>query len=178
MAISNYLSHQPSIGQGVYIAPTASVIGKVKIGEQSSIWPGAVVRGDVNQITIGKHTNIQDNSVLHVTHDGPYTPGGVALVIGDHVTVGHQVTLHACQIHDASLIGIGSIVLDEVVVESQVMVGAGSLVPPGKILTSGYLWMGSPVKQIRPLTDKEKAFFKYSAKHYQKLKDQYLQVAP
>src|SRR5690606_24800501 len=121
MAITNYLNHMPKIASSVYIAPSATVIGKVTIDEDSSIWPGAVVRGDVNDITIGANTNIQDNCVLHVTHDGPYTPGGTALIIGDSVTVGHLVTLHACQIEKQCLIGIGSIVLDQVIIEENVM---------------------------------------------------------
>lgn len=174
MPISEYQQFKPSFGKNVYIAPSAAVIGKVKLAEDVSIWPNATVRGDVNQIEIGARTNIQDNSVLHVTHDGPYTPGGTALSIGADVTVGHMVTLHACTLKDHCLIGIGSIVLDNAVVESHALIGAGSLVPPGKVAASGFLWMGTPVRKMRPLTEEEIAFFDYSAKHYVKLKNQYM----
>lgn len=173
MSTEAYLEHSPTLNKNVYIAPTASVIGKVTLGEDSSVWPMAVVRGDVNTIEIGERSNIQDGCVLHVTHDGQYSPGGQALVIGKDVTVGHKVTLHACTIEDETLIGIGSIVLDNAVVEKHALIGAGSLVPPGKIIEGGYLWMGSPVKKIRPLTDEEISFFKYSAEHYVRLKNDY-----
>jgi carbonic anhydrase/acetyltransferase-like protein (isoleucine patch superfamily) len=132
-----------------------------------------VVRGDVNSIRIGKFTSVQDGSVLHVTHRGPHNPDGYSLQIGNYVTVGHKVTLHGCQIDDYCLIGMGSTVMDGAHVQEKVIIGAGSLVPPGKTLDSGYLWMGTPVKKIRPLDAKETEFFTYSAKSYQKLKQQY-----
>lgn len=154
--------------------PAAVVIGKVTIGDDSSVWPTAVVRGDVHSIQIGSRTSIQDGSVLHVTHDGPYAPGGRALIIGSDVTVGHRVTLHACTIGNACLIGMGAILLDNVVTEDFVMIGAGSLVPPGKELKTGGLYVGSPVKRVRDLTEKEIAFLTYSAAHYVKVKDEYL----
>jgi carbonic anhydrase/acetyltransferase-like protein (isoleucine patch superfamily) len=133
-----------------------------------------VVRGDVNQISIGARTNIQDGSVLHVNHAGEYNPQGNPLVIGHDVTIGHRVVLHGCTIEDECLIGINSVVMDGAIIREQVLVGANSLVPPGKELASGYLYVGSPVKQIRALTATEKAFFKYSAQHYVALKDNYL----
>lgn len=145
------------------------VIGDVHIGARSSIWPGVVVRGDINRIRIGRETNIQDGCILHNSHDGPFMPGGSPLIIGDRVTVGHKAVLHGCEIHDECLIGMGAIVMDKAVVESGVMVGAGSLVPPGKTLASGYLYTGSPVRQARPLTDREKEYFAYSAGYYVKL---------
>jgi carbonic anhydrase/acetyltransferase-like protein (isoleucine patch superfamily) len=164
----------PTLGARVYVDPSAVVIGKVTIGDDSSVWPTAVIRGDVHSIEIGARTSIQDGSVLHVTHDGPYAPGGRALIIGSDVTVGHRVTLHACTIGNACLIGMGSIVLDNVVIEDFVMIGAGSLVAPGKVLHKGGLYVGSPARRMRDLTEKEIAFLTYSAAHYVKVKDEYL----
>lgn len=164
----------PKLGDQVLVDPSAVVLGDVEIGEDSSVWPQATVRGDVHRIRIGARSSIQDASVLHVTHAGPFNEDGYPLTIGDDVTVGHQVTLHGCSIGSRVLVGIGSIVLDGVTVEDEVMIGANSLVPPGKTLESGYLYVGSPVKQIRPLTEKEKEFFSYSAKNYVRLKDLHL----
>lgn len=172
--IQTFKQLKPMLGQRVYIAESATVIGDVVIGDDSSVWPSTVIRGDINTIRIGKSTNIQDGSVLHVTHDSSFVPGGFPLIIGDHVTIGHRVVLHACTISDFALVGMGSIILDGAYVHPRVLIGAGSLVPPGKELTSGHLWLGSPVKKIRSLTDEEMAYFEYSAKHYQKLKDEYL----
>lgn len=174
MSIEVFEGVNPKINETAFVHDKAVVIGKVEIGADSSIWPGAVLRGDVNKITIGRATSIQDGSVLHVTHDGPYTPGGRGLIIGDNVTVGHSVTLHACTINNNCLIGIGSIILDNAILQNNVLLGAGSLVPPNKTLESGYLWLGNPVKKIRKLTDEEISFFEYSAKHYVKLKNKYL----
>jgi carbonic anhydrase/acetyltransferase-like protein (isoleucine patch superfamily) len=176
MSISSYRNISPSLGARVYIDPAAVVIGKVTIGDDSSVWPTAVIRGDVNSITIGERTSIQDGSVLHVTHDGPYRPGGRALIIGSDVTIGHRVTLHACTIGNACLIGMGSILLDDVVTEDHVMIGAGSLIPPGKKLESGGLYVGSPARRLRELTQNEIEFLTYSAAHYVKVKDEYLSV--
>ena len=134
----------------------------------------AVVRGDVNSISVGARTNVQDGSVLHVTHDGPYSPGGRELIIGADVTIGHRAILHACTIGDASLVGMGAIILDDVVTEDFVIIGAGSIVPPGKRLEGGYLWLGNPVRRVRPLTLPEREQFEYSALHYVRLKDRYL----
>ncbi|HMN45193.1 MAG TPA: gamma carbonic anhydrase family protein [Povalibacter sp.] len=174
MTVSAYRSVMPTLGARVYIDPSAVVIGKVTIGEDSSVWPTAVIRGDVNTITIGARTSIQDGSVLHVTHDGPYRPGGRALIVGSDVTIGHRVTLHACTIGNACLIGMGAILLDDVVTEDFVMIGAGTLVPPGKKLDSGGLYVGSPAKRVRELKQSEIEFLTYSAAHYVKVKDEYL----
>jgi carbonic anhydrase/acetyltransferase-like protein (isoleucine patch superfamily) len=133
----------------------------------------SVLRGDVNSISIGAGTNIQDASVLHVTHGGEHAPGGHALSVGDHVTVGHRVVLHGCRVGDHCLIGIGAIVMDGAVVEDYVILGAGGLVPPGRTLESGFLYVGSPAKRVRPLTEQEKGFLRYSAQHYRLLKDAY-----
>ncbi len=173
MNIRPYKGVCPEIAESAYIDGAAVVIGDVVIGADSSLWPMAVVRGDVNYIRVGARSNIQDGSVLHVTHGHGEVPEGHPLLIGNDVTVGHNVTLHGCTLGDNCLIGMGSIVLDGAVLESGVLLGAGSLVPPGKILQGGYLWMGSPVKQIRPLTEAELARFAYSAAHYVRLKDTY-----
>ena len=160
---------KPSVAETCFVDSTAVVIGDVELAKNSSVWPCAVIRGDVNSIKIGEGSNIQDFAMLHVTHKRPVDPLGAPLVIGKHVTIGHHVTLHGCTIGDEVLIGIGTIVLDRVVIESQVLVGAGSLVPPNKRLESGYLYLGNPVKKVRALTDEEKAYFKYSAEHYMRL---------
>lgn len=153
--------------------PRATVIGEVTLGTDASVWPGAVVRGDVNRIAIGAATNIQDGSVLHVSHRGEHNPEGGALVIGARVTVGHTVILHACTIEDECLIGMGSIVLDRAVIQKHVLLGAGSLVPEGKTLESGWLYLGRPAKPVRRLTGEEIAYFNYSAEHYVKLARSY-----
>jgi carbonic anhydrase/acetyltransferase-like protein (isoleucine patch superfamily) len=172
--IRTYRNIAPVLGARVYVDPAATVIGRVRIGDDSSIWPGAVVRGDVHSIEIGARTSIQDGAVLHVTHDGPYTPGGRSLHVGSDVTVGHRVTLHACTIGDKGLVGIGSVVLDGVVTEELVMIGAGSLVPPGKRLEARSLYVGSPARRVRDLTQGEIEFLTYSAAHYVKIKNEYL----
>lgn len=167
----------PTLGERVYVDEQAAVIGQVQLGDDVSLWPGAVVRGDVNRIEVGARTSVQDNAVLHCTHDGPYTPGGTPLIVGADVTVGHSVNLHACTIGRFCLIGIGSIVLDRVVIEDEVMLGAGSLVPPGKRLHSGWLYVGSPAKALRKLRPEEFENLRYSPGHYVRLKDRYLNVA-
>jgi len=172
--ISTFQSHSPEIGSAVYIHPTATVIGQVKLGNDVSIWPGTVIRGDVNSIAIGEGSNIQDLSILHVSHKSNADPEGAPLVIGKNVTVGHNVILHGCTIEDECLIGMGSIVMDKVVIQKHVLLAAGSLVPEGKVLESGFLYMGSPVKKVRALTDKEIAHLIYSANNYITLKNAYL----
>jgi carbonic anhydrase/acetyltransferase-like protein (isoleucine patch superfamily) len=171
MPISSYRNISPTLGARVWIDPSAVVIGQVTIGDDSSVWPTAVVRGDVNIITIGARTSIQDGSVLHVTHDGPYHPGGRELIVGSDVTVGHRVVLHACTIGNKCLVGMGSIVLDDVVTDDLVMIGAGSIVTPGKRLESGGLYVGSPARRVRDLKQTEIEFLSYSAAHYVQLKD-------
>lgn len=171
MTVRALNNHIPSIDTTAYVDPTALVIGQVTLGAHSSIWPMTVVRGDINTISIGKRSNIQDGSILHVTHDGKYSPGGVKLTVGNDVTVGHSVVLHACTLEDTCLIGIGSVVLDNAIVHSHAMVGAGSLVTSGKELDGGYLWMGRPVKKVRELTEREIEYLNYSAQHYVKVKE-------
>ena len=173
-SIRSYKGSAPKIGQDVYIDETAVLVGDIKIGDDSSVWPLVAARGDVNHIHIGQRTNIQDGSVLHVTHKNKENPDGYPLIIGNDVTIGHKVMLHGCTIQDRVLVGMGAIILDNVVVEQEVMIGAGSLVPPNKVLESGYLYVGSPVKQARPLTDKERAFLQKSADNYVQNKNDYL----
>lgn len=172
----NIRSHEgitPTLGERVYVDPMAAVIGNVHLGDDCSVWPHTVIRGDMHRIRIGSRCSIQDGSVLHITHASSYEPDGFPLTLGDDVTVGHRVVLHGCTIGNRVLIGIGAIVMDGVVVEDEVVIAAGSLVPPGKKLTSGFLYVGSPVKQVRALTEKEKSFFTYSANNYSKLKEKY-----
>ena len=163
----------PRIDDSCYIDELADVIGDVEIGADSSVWPMTVIRGDVNSIRIGESSNIQDGCVLHVSHASEYNPEGSPLRIGDHVTVGHKALLHACRIGNDCLIGMGAIVMDDTVVEDQVIVGAGSVVPPRKVLKSGYLYLGSPCKRVRKLNDDELAYLRYSAEHYVRLKNRY-----
>ena len=163
----------PVIAASTFIDETAVVIGNVTIGEHSSVWPAVVIRGDVNTITIGDRTSIQDGSVLHVNHDADYNPGGDPLSIGSCVTVGHKVMLHGCTIQDRCLIGMSSTILDKAVVESNTIIGAGSLVSPGKTLEGGYLYMGAPARQVRKLTDDELGYLDYAANYYVGLKSKH-----
>lgn len=174
MTIRTYQGKAPSLGERVFVDASAVVIGDVEIGADSSVWPLVTIRGDMHRIRIGARTSVQDGSVLHITHAGPFNPDGFPLTIGDEVTIGHKVLLHGCSIGSRILVGMGSIVMDGAVIEDEVILGAGSLVPPGKTLESGFLYVGSPVKKVRPLTDKERAFFGYTAGNYVKLKDQHI----
>jgi len=164
----------PVIGKAVFIDTQACVIGRVTLGDDVSIWPMSVLRGDVSTITIGARTNIQDGSVLHVTHNGPYTDGERPLIIGEEVTVGHKAMLHACSIGDRCLIGMGAIVMDEAILENEIIIAAGSVVPPNKHLEAQSLYRGNPVKRIRDLRKDEIEMLAYSAQHYVKLKNEYL----
>lgn len=174
MSVRTFNNKRPVIGERVYIDAQATVIGDVTLGDDVSIWPSTVVRGDVEAITIGEGTNVQDGSVLHVTHYGKYNDRGYPLTIGKGVTIGHRAVVHACTIGNYCLVGIGSVIMDDAVLEDYVMLGAGALVTPGKKLESGYLYVGSPAKQARPLTATEKEFLEYSSQHYIHLKDEYL----
>ena len=178
MAIRPYLERFPVLGERAYVDEAASVIGDVVIGADSSIWPGTVVRGDVNFVRIGARTNVQDGSVIHVSHDGPHAKlGGFATRIGADVTIGHKAIIHACVIEDAVLIGMGAIVLDGAVVRQHGFVGAGAVVPPGKVVGERELWLGNPAKKVRMLSDAEVEGLYYSAQHYVRLKDRYLGTA-
>jgi carbonic anhydrase/acetyltransferase-like protein (isoleucine patch superfamily) len=173
MNIRTFEGITPEIHASVYLDPLSLVLGRVKIAAESSLWPYAVARGDVQTIEIGARTNVQDHAMLHVTHNGRYSQGGRALVIGDAVTIGHHATLHACTVEHHCLIGIGAVILDGAHLESHVLLAAGSLVPPNKRLCGGYLWRGNPVQQARPLTEEEREFFEYSANQYVLLAQQH-----
>jgi len=175
MTIRNFEATSPVINKGAYVDPQSVVIGDVILGEDSSVWPLTSIRGDVNTIQIGDRTNIQDNSTLHATHDSDYHPGGIKTIIGDDVTVGHQVILHACTIGNRCLIGMGSIIMDEAVIADDVIVGAGSLVTQKSQLESGCLYIGRPARRLRALSDEEKAYIHYSAQNYVRLKNKYMQ---
>lgn len=172
-----FQGQSPRIDASAWIDPTALVIGDVEIGPGSSVWPMAVIRGDIHRIRIGADSNIQDGSVLHVTHASTYNPNGFALEIGDGVTVGHRVCLHGCRIEGPGLIGMGSTVLDGALIEPEVILGANSLVSPGKRLSGGHLWLGSPARCVRPLTEPERQYLRYSANNYRKLAQLYADEA-
>jgi len=171
--IRSFRGVTPRIGENSYIDESAVVIGDVEMGENCSVWPLTVIRADINKIRIGNSTNIQDGSVLHVTHKGPFSPDGAELHIGDQVTVGHKVLLHGCRIGNQCLIGMGSIVTDNAIIEERVMIGSGSLVPPNKVLESGYLYLGNPVVQKRLLSEREIEFLSYVSEHYVLMKESY-----
>jgi carbonic anhydrase/acetyltransferase-like protein (isoleucine patch superfamily) len=166
MNIQSHHGVTPAIPDSAWIHPSAQVIGEVELGANASVWCNAVIRGDVNHIRIGAGSNIQDLSMLHVSHKTGRDPLGAPLLIGASVTIGHSVILHGCTIGDECLVGMGSIIMDKAVLEPRVLLGAGSLVPEGKTLQSGYLYLGRPAKQLRALTAEEIAYFEYSARHY------------
>jgi carbonic anhydrase/acetyltransferase-like protein (isoleucine patch superfamily) len=172
--IYRFMYEQPKIGQRVYISEQASVSGAVELGDDVSIWPMAVIRGDVNRISIGSGCNIQDGAVLHVTHEGPWTPLGGALNLGEDITIGHGAILHACTVGDRCLIGMGAIVMDDVILEDECMIAAGAVVTPGTVVPSRTLWKGNPARLSRALTDDQVAYLHYGAKHYVRLKDLHL----
>lgn len=172
--IRSFQGHRPVLGARVFVDPSAVVLGQVTLGEDVSVWPHAAVRGDMHRISVGARTSVQDGSVLHITHAGPYNPDGWPLHIGCDVTIGHRAVLHGCIIGDRVLIGMSATVMDGAVVENDVVIAAGALVTPGKRLRSGLLYAGSPAREVRQLNDKELAYFTYSANNYVKLKDQHL----
>jgi carbonic anhydrase/acetyltransferase-like protein (isoleucine patch superfamily) len=173
-SLRSYRGTAPALGARVFIDSSAVVIGRVELGDDASVWPMAVIRGDVNSIRVGARTSIQDGSVLHVTSPNPAYPDGIPLSVGDDVTVGHSVTLHACTISNYCLIGMGSIVLDDVFVEEFVLVGAGSVVTPRSRLITKSLYVGNPARRMRDLKESEIETIKRSASHYVKVKDHYL----
>ena len=173
-AVRSFKGHAPVLGKLVFVDPSAAVIGQVYLGDGVSIWPQVSIRGDLLAIRIGARSNVQDASVLHTTQKDAHAPDGFPLTLGEDVTIGHNVILHGCTIGNRCLIGMGSIVLDGAILQDEVFLGAGSLVPPGKVLEGGFLWLGNPAKKIRPLNDEERHFLKLSAQNYLKLKDEYL----
>jgi len=174
MNIKPFKQHKPVIDSKAFIDPSAVIIGQVEIGADASVWPMTVIRGDVHHIKIGALSNIQDGSILHVTHRSEHNPDGGPLVVGQGVTVGHGAILHACRIDDYCLVGMGAIILDEARMEHHCMLGAGSVLPPGKIIKTGELWVGNPAKKVKDLSQSQIDSLKYSAQHYVKLKEQYL----
>ncbi|ARB44101.1 MULTISPECIES: gamma carbonic anhydrase family protein [Alloalcanivorax] len=174
MGIRRFEDKVPQLGERVYVDPAATVIGDVALGEDCSIWPGAVIRGDMHRIRIGARTSVQDNAVLHITHASRFNPDGFPLTIGEDVTLGHQAMLHGCTVGNRVMVGMQAMIMDGAVVEDDVMIAAGTLVSPGKRLESGWLYRGSPAKPARRLTEEELAFLPYVAGNYVKLKDQYL----
>ncbi|MDB2705063.1 gamma carbonic anhydrase family protein [Pseudomonadota bacterium] len=177
MVTKTFRGMSPLFGQRVWLDDSAVIIGDVEIGDDSSVWPLVSIRGDVHRIRIGARCSIQDNSCLHITHASEFKPEGHPLIIGDDVTVGHQCMLHGCSIGNNVLVGMSTTILDGAVVDDKVMIGAGSLVPPNKHLASGFLYLGSPIKQVRPLTEAELDYFNYSSSNYVRLKDEYLSEA-
>ena len=174
MNIRSHNGVHPIIAEGVYVDPASVIIGDVNIGAGSSVWPMTVIRGDIHRIRIGERTSVQDGSVLHVTHAGPYNPDGFPLIIGDDVTIGHKAMLHGCTLQNRILIGMAAVIMDGAVVNDEVIVGAGALVPPGKVLESGYLYVGNPARKVRELTSSEMKYFHYTSKRYVNLAAEYL----
>lgn len=173
--IRAYRDHLPRFGERVYVDPAATVIGDVELGDDVSLWPQVVVRGDVNLVRIGARSNLQDGTVVHVSHDGPHAKlGGFATVIGEDVTIGHKAIVHACRIGNGALVGMGAILLDGVEVGAHAFIGAGALVPPGKVVGARELWVGNPARRVRMLDDAAVEGLLYSAAHYVRLKDEYL----
>lgn len=167
--IYEFLGETPDYPESVFVAPSADIIGDVTFGAESNVWFNTTIRGDVNWIEIGERSNIQDNTCIHVMNQtGPTS-------IGSEVTVGHNAMIHGCTIQDRALIGIHATILDEVIIESDVIVAADSLVPPGKRLESGYMYMGSPAEKKRPLTDREIASITEHADNYVKYSRAYMQ---
>ena len=176
MSIRTFQGKRPIYPDSAYVDTSAVLIGDVVLGEDVSIWPQSVVRGDVHSIRIGAGSNVQDGSILHVSHADKYSPG-YPLTIGRGVTIGHQAVVHACSVGDYCLVGIAAVIMDGAVLEDYVMLGAGAVVPPGRTLKSGHLYLGSPAKQARLLQEGEREFLEYSSHHYMELKNAYLQQA-
>ncbi|APX94629.1 gamma carbonic anhydrase family protein [Halomonas sp. 1513] len=173
-ALRPFQGHTPRLGERVYLDPLSLVLGDVSLGDDCSVWPMAVVRGDMHRIRIGARSSVQDGCVLHITHASDFNPGGHPLTIGDDVTIGHKAILHGCTLGSRILVGMGAIVMDGAVVEDEVIIAAGAVVTPGKRLASGHVYAGNPAKPLRALKESERAFFTYTAGNYVKLKDQYL----
>jgi len=166
--------NSPKLGERVWVHPSAVILGELTLGDDTSVWPQVSIRADVNSIYVGDRTSVQDGCVLHVTHKSDQRPDGWPLKIGSDVTIGHKAILHGCTVGDRVLVGMGAILMDGVCVESDVVIAAGALVTPGKQLSSGKLYAGSPAREMRSLSEAEMAYFTYSAQNYVRLKNQYL----
>lgn len=171
--IRSFHGFVPIVSPLAYVDAAAQVIGNVGLGDDSSVWPCAVIRGDAHAIRIGARANVQDGAQLHVTHDAQYTLGGFALTIGDDVSIGHGAALHGCTVQDAALIGMNATILDGALVKKHSIVGAGAVVTHGKIVGSGELWLGNPARCVRMLTNEEIQQILYAARQYVKLAAQY-----
>ena len=172
-SLRSYLDQSPRLGQRVYVDPAATVIGDVELADDVSVWPGTIIRGDVNHIRIGARSNVQDGTIIHVSHHSPYNKAGYPTRVGADVTIGHGTIIHACTIEDACLIGMGACILDGAVIEANAFIAAGAVVGPGKLVRSGELWAGNPARLMRQLSDKDIEGLRYSADHYVRVKDQY-----
>tara|TARA_B110000503_G_scaffold85373_2_gene129915 strand:- start:48616 stop:49218 length:603 start_codon:yes stop_codon:yes gene_type:complete len=172
--IRSFGKNSPQIGERVLIDPSAVVLGQVILEDDVSIWPQVAIRGDMHRIRVGARTSVQDGCILHITHAGPFNSQGWPLDIGSDVTIGHGAVLHGCSVGNRVLVGMSAIVMDGAIIEEEVVIAAGALVPPGKVLRSGHLYTGSPAREVRPLSDKELSYFVYSANNYVKLKDQHI----
>jgi len=173
--IRSFHGFHPELAPTAYVDPAAHVIGHVAIGNDSSVWPCAVVRGDAHSIRIGERSNIQDGASLHVTHDTQYTLGGFALTIGCDVTIGHGAVLHGCTVQNAAVIGMRATILDGVLIKRHAFVGAGAVVTQGRVVGEGELWLGNPARCVRLLSADEIQQIYYAARQYVKLKTHYLQ---
>ncbi len=173
MPVRKFNGKAPQIADNVFVDPMATLTGDVNVGSMSSIWPHVSIRGDLLNITIGSKTNIQDNSVIHTTLFFDNPGHGFDVRIGDEVTIGHGAVIHGCHIGNRVLIGMGAIILDGATIEDDVIVGAGSVVAPGKHLESGFLYVGSPAKQARPLKDNEKSYIRANAQNYYEVMQQH-----
>jgi carbonic anhydrase/acetyltransferase-like protein (isoleucine patch superfamily) len=172
--IRSFGKNSPQIGERVLIDPSAVVLGQVTLEDDVSIWPQVAIRGDMHRIRVGARTSVQDGCILHITHAGPFNSQGWPLDIGSDVTIGHGAVLHGCSVGNRVLVGMSATVMDGAIIEDEVVIAAGALVPPGKVLRSGHLYTGSPAREVRPLSDKELSYFVYSANNYVKLKDQHI----
>jgi len=173
MPLEPYQTMYPEIAGGTFVHSTACIIGQVTIATDSSIWPYCVLRGDVEAIDIGSGTNIQDGTIVHTTHAGPYTADGQATSVGNQVTIGHRCILHACTIEDLAFVGMNTTILDQAIIRSGAMIGANSLITCGQDIEGGYLWLGQPARKIRLLTSEEQASIRYSAEHYSRVAQSY-----
>jgi carbonic anhydrase/acetyltransferase-like protein (isoleucine patch superfamily) len=157
--LDRFLSKTPKLGKGVYLARGAAVLGDVTLGDYSSVWYNAVLRGDINRIVVGHHTNVQDNAVLHLADDFP-------CIVGNYVTIGHSAVVHACRVGDETLVGMGAVILDGAVVGKQCLIGARALVTQGTKIPAGSMVLGAPAKVVRALTLEERAGLKAWAQKY------------
>ena len=176
-AIRPFRNTHPVLGQRTSIDPACTIIGEVELGDDVSVWPGTVIRGDVNHVRIGARSNVQDGTVIHVSHASPYNKGGYPTLVGEGVTIGHGCIIHACTIGDYCLVGMGACILDGAVIEAHAFIAAGAVVGPGKHVRSGELWAGNPARLMRQLSEQDIEGLRYSADHYVRLKDQYLTAA-